>query len=517
MSSEQRQLAAGSVTFDPPDGAQIPEGVVRNCTITTTDPVEQNAKIILKQATPDPRFRINGLAQAEVTLSKGRGAFTVSRTYPASVEIRPDTTHEIVAQYEGANIGNVTYTMIVRDALTIVPPTQPEFAVFAGDNLSMQLHGIDGEDQPVGGLKIRMQCYQSNVQFFDANGDEITGTMYDPGGQRALYGDYVTDNTNGLDLGIAGGELGAKNTGIFDIAYDVIGFNNPKNFTLVVADDQIMGGSLSAPILSAASPSLNLGGAATTFVRLLKAPIGVRPDAKVVFIVNGLPVSPYSLTVQEAVEMGYELPKLWFTKESIEGVDPKNKAQIYYMIQSESSDITETRSGVKKFDTFGTVVNAPDPNLGPRKLPMPTLGNVNTVNSSVIQGGVLPVEIDFTDGGVSAGSDGFITLYANGYLSNTSTILDHAETITQSFKTKAGKNVIDVDAGKLWGFTDSATFKPSNLKMDYYVTPGAPPAEAAQGDVSKDDEFWKQRDASKQYSKFDPNGWTLATPLPPTP
>lgn len=505
-------ISQRNIVFDPPTGSFISDGMTTLCRITI--PGHANDTITLMQQpdpgqNPDPNLRINGQAQANLNLDgSGKATFRLLYNYPSQVTVRPDVNRTIKAQFAGADVpgADVTYDFIEREAFAIVTPGKPEFAVFGGDNLSLQLHAVSGTGDRVGNCSITVMCGEGNVRFFDDNGNDVT--QQDPG-TNFLFAEYRTNNLQGdPDYGIAKIELSAGNVGIFDVSFAVKGFNSEGTITLVVADDQIIGGTLEAPRYSFSS-SLRLDGPATTFVRLASTQ-GFANYSKVVFFVNGIAVAPYDLTLGQLTTVGYELPKVWFTQKTIDGADPAGKAAVYYMIQSNDDDANMTRSVVKKFTTVGTVMNKPDPTVA-RTLPEPRVLGATVVNQSVIEGGSLDVTIDFTSSGVSAGVSGFLTVYANGYSSRASTQIDNVQTITKNFTTGSGKTTVQVDASLLWGFTTSANNQKSTLLIDYYlVTPSLTENPAP---ASSDIDDPAQRDAGKTYSKFVASGWTLATPV----
>lgn len=504
--------------FVPPSGSQIGVGLRKACQIAVTD---QSIKSVdLEQAPPpgdlpDPNLRISGRMTTTVDIgADGIGKFNLLYVYPPGTTPEPDVTRSIVAKQGSTEIpgGKVTYDFVVRDAFATVAPGTPEFAVFGGDALAVLLHVVDGKDEPVGGAVARVTCADGNVRFFDPAGDDETREMPQDG-SMVYYADFTTNNVpNSPGHGIAKAEFSAKNTGIFDILVEVPTYYKSRLFTLVVADDQIVPGALPPPRYSFAN-TLSLDGPATTFVRLASAPRNVPGEAKVVLVVNGNPVSPFDLTMQAFVTYGYELPKRWFTQKTINGVDPKGRASVYYMVQSIDDDVNNTRSYLTKFNTVGTVANKPDPTVGARTLPMPIVSGAIIINSTVIEPGTLSIDIDFTGSGVQPGSTGFLTLYANGYSSPSSSIVDNVQTITQSFPTQAGKMTVKVDASSLWGFTNSSTGQPSKLLIDYYVMLSQP-ARSVDDAAASEIEDPKERDLAKGYSLYLANGWTLMTPVP---
>ena len=515
--AEERDVRVGDDTpvFNPVSGAEIAVGGRQIITITIPD--KPSATIGLTQAVsnneqPDPNFRINGALISQVILDEnGVGKFGVRYAYPSGASAQPDVTRSISTKYNNNVLpgGEVSYDFIVRDAFPVVQPGTADFAVLGGAPLSIQLHVVNGDGDAIGGAAVRASCDDGNARFLDAAGVDVT-QVTQANGSQVYYSDYTTNNVlNTPDYGIAKAELTALNTGIFDIKIQVSGFAESRLFTLVVTDDQVVGGQLPPPRLSFSS-TLSLDGPATTFVRLASIPSGVMPDSKVVLIVNGNPAAPYDLTMQQFVTVGYELPKRWFTQKTIDGFEPNGKASLYYMVQSLDDDPTYTRSNLMKFSTTGTVVNKPDLQVGKRTLPMPTVSGAIVINSSVLEPGVLPVEIDFTNSGVQPGINGYLTVYVNGYSSYSSTVIDNVQTIPQSFTTQAGKMVVQVDASLLWGFTTSSTGVPSKLLMDYYlVTQTFDPNTEAGSDI----EDPRERELGKAYSKFLENGWTIMTPV----
>jgi hypothetical protein len=517
MNSEHiPQVDENPPVYVPPTGSKIGVGIRQACQIKVSDPTVNS--VDLAQAPPpgelpDPNLRISGKMTTTVDIGgNGVGKFNVLYIYPTGTTPQPDVARSIVAKSGGAEIpgGSVTYDFVVRDAFATVTPGSAEYAVYGGDALSVLLHVINGEDDAVGGAAVRVSCSDGNVRFYDPAGDDETRET-SQNGSMIYYADFTTGNLAGTPgFGMAKAEFTAKNTGIFDILVEVPDYYKTRQFTLVVADDQIVPGALPPPRYSFAS-TLNLDGPATTFVRLTQAPKDVAADAKVVLVVNGNPVSPFDLTVQQFVSVGYELPKRWFTQKTIDGVDPNGKALVYYMVQSLDDDVNHTRSYITKFNTVGTVANRPDPNVGKRMLPMPIVSGAIVVNRSVIEPGTLPVEIDFTGSGVAAGLNGFVTVYANGYSASTSTIIDNVQTITQPFTTQAGKMIVKVDASLLWGFGNSATGQPSKLLIDYYVMLSQP-VRLLDEPATSEIEDPKERELGKGYSQYLANGWTLATP-----
>jgi hypothetical protein len=503
-------ISQRDAVFDPPPTVPISDGMTTQCRITIPDHASDTITLMQQPdpgQTADGNLRINGKVQATLNLDgSGTATYRLLYNYPLQVTVRPDVKRTIKAQFAGADIpgAQVTYDFIEREAFPVVTPGKPEFAVFGGDNLSLQLHAVSGTGDRVGGCPIRVMCRDGNVRFFDDNGNDVT---QQDAVMNFLFADYTTNNVQGdPDYGIANIELSAGNIGIFDVSFEVKGFNSEGAFTLIVADDQIVGGELDAPRYSFSS-SLRLDGPATTFVRLTSTQ-GFANYSKVVFFVNGIAVAPYDLTLGQLTTVGYELPKIWFTQKTIEGADPGGKAAVYYMIQSNDDDANMTRSVVKKFTTVGTVMNKPDPNVA-RSLPEPRVIGVTVVNQSVIEAGFLDVTIDFTNSGVPAGVSGFLTVYANGYSSRASTQIDKVQTIPKSFTTGSGKTTVQVDASLLWGFTTTANNQQSTLLIDYYlVTPSLTENSVP---VSSEIEDPAQRDAGKTYSKFIANGWQLAT------
>lgn len=502
--------------FAPPSGSQISVGSTTHCRITFPD--DSITSVDLQQApaqgeVPDPNLRINGKMATSIDIVNGVGKFNLLYNYPMNTAPQPDVTRFIAAKQGPTEIpgGTVTYRFAVRDAFANVTPGTPEFAVFGGDDASVLLHVVNGEDDSVGGATVKVSCADGNVRFKDAAGDDKTQQMI-VNGSMVYYADFTTDNTVGTPgYGIAKVGFTAQNTGIFDIQVALPGYNQTRQFTLVVADDQIVGGGLPPPRFSFAG-TLNLDGPATTFVRLASAPSGVPSSAKVVLVVNGIPVAPFDLTVQQFTTVGYELPKRWFTQKTIDGTDPNGKAMVYYMVQSLDDDPNDTRSYITKFQTIGTVMNRPDPTVGKRTLPIPTVSDAVVVNQSVIEPGHLPVEIDFTNSGVAAGLSGYMTVYANGYSSSTSTSIDNVQTIPQQFTTEAGKMIVKVDASLLWGFHSSGG-QQSKILIDYYVML-AQPSHRREDPAANEIEDPQERDAGKAYSQYLANGWTVATPGP---
>lgn len=495
-------------TFVPPTGTKIQEGSTVSGSIKI--PSYRNSKIYLVPLGSEPNLRINNGPAAELTLNgQGESPFQLSFTYPSSVSIRPDVSVTIQAQNAAKqNIPDVevAYEFIVRD--TYATPEGRDFAVIGGELLKLNMPVVNGVGDLVGGANVTLTCAEGNVIFYDLNGTDITKTNADTG---ALYALVSTDNTAGDEgFGIANAQVDSRAAGIFDLSVQLEGSNAAREFTAVVADDRVIGGSLPAARTSF-SNTLNLGGAATTFMQLAQELSEFPPSAKIVVMINGNPVAPYDLTVSDFFTSGYELPKVWFQKTTIDGADPKGNAKLYYMVQSTDDDPNRTRSIVKQVSYTGTVINAPLSGVT-RKLPTPSLSGISVVNHTAIMGNVLDVTIDFTNAGVAAGLDAWITLYANGYSSNSSTTIDNVQTITQKFKTvDTGPVVVPVDATLLWGFTSSAKFQPSNLKIDYYVV--TPAAAVAQLDPSGEYLDPAQRDLGKQYSAFLAKGWQINTPM----
>ena len=515
--ADERDVKVGDDTpvFNPAAGAEIPVTVAKLITVTIPDKATKTIQLVQAppgNEQPDPNFRINGVSASQVTLdSNGVGKFRVRYAYPSGTTAQPDVTRTVATTYNNLAIpgGEVGYDYIVRDAFVTVEPGTPDFAVLGPAPLAVQLHIVNGVGDPIGGATVRASCDSGNARFLDATGTDVT-QVGQINGSEVFYYDYTTSNVlNTPGYGIAKAEFTALNTGIFDIKIQVSGFNESRLFTLVVTDDQVAGGGLPPPRLSFSS-TLNLDGPATTFVRLASIPAGVSPDKKVALVVNGNPAAPFDLTMQQFTTVGYELPKRWFMQKTIDDSEPNGKASLYYMVQSLDDDATYTRSNLLKFSTTGTVVNKPDLQVGKRTLPMPTVSGVIVVNSSVLESGTLPVEIDFTNSGVSPGIDGYLTVYANGYSSNASTVIDNVQTVPQSFKTQAGKMVVNVDATLLWGFTTSSTGVESRLMMDYYLVSTTLEERSEAGSDFEDPQ---QRELGKKYSLFLEKGWTIMTPV----
>lgn len=515
--ADERVVKVGEDTpvFNPAAGAQVPvAGGGKLITVTIPDKATKTIQLVQAPPAneqPDPNFRINGLPASQVTLdSNGVGKFRVRYAYPSGTTAQPDVTRTVATKFNNNAIpgGEVAYDYIVRDAFLTVEPGTPDFAVFGPAPLEVQLHVVNGVGDAMGGETVRASCDNGNARFLDATGADVT-QVTQVNGSEVFYYDYTTNNVlNSVGFGIAKAEFTALNTGIFDIKIQVSGFAESRLFTLVVTDDQVIGGQLPPPRLSFSS-TLSLDGPATTFVRLASIPSGVSPDKKVALVVNGNPAAPFDLTMQQFVTVGYELPKRWFTQKTIDGAEPDGNASLYYMVQSLDDDTDYTRSNIVKFKTTGTVVNKPDLQVGKRTLPMPSLSGVIVVNTSVIESGTMPVEIDFTNSGVQAGLTGYLTVYANGYSSNASTVIDNVQTITHSFTTQAGKMVVQVDATLLWGFTTSSSGVESNLMMDYYLV--KPTLERSEADSDFEDP--RQRELGKVYSRFLEKGWYLKTPV----
>ena len=516
MADEQvAKVGEDTPVFNPVSGTKIPVAGKKIITITVPDKATKTialSQVVSNNEQPDPNFRINGTLASTVTLdANGVGKFGVRYAYPSGTSAQPDVTRTIGTKYNNNVLpdGEVSYDFIVRDAFPIVEPGTADFAVLGVDALSIQLHVVNGDGDAVGGATVRVSCDDGNARFLDAAGIDVT-KVTQVNGSEVYYNDYTTNNVlNTPGYGIAKAEFTALNTGIFDIKIQVSGFAESRLFTLVVTDDQVIGGQLPPPRLSFSS-TLSLDGPATTFVRLASIPSGVMPDSKVALIVNGNPAAPFDLTMQQFVTVGYELPKRWFTQKTIDHFEPNGKASLYYMVQSLDDDPTYTRSNLMRFNVTGTVVNKPDLQVGKRTLPMPTVSGAIVVNSSVLERGFLPVEIDFTNSGIQPGVSGYLTAYVNGYSSNSSTVIDNVQTIPQVFTTQAGKMVVQVDASLLWGFTTSSTGVPSKLLMDYYLVTQTFDAKSA---ADSDIEDPRERELGKAYSKFLEKGWTIMTPV----
>lgn len=503
--------ASQTFNVDPPSGSEIFSNISRSgCSITV--PGYQNKYVIIAPDSPDSRLQINSGPTGKIKLDRnGVGEFTVEYRYGYAGD-RPDKVIDFVVKDDSlTNIpgAEFDYTFIIRDAVVVIDSPH-DFAVAEGGALGsdgfleVQFSVLDGMNDPVGNADVRVSCTQGNVHFYLDDGvSEITQAGQAGDGSAIVYADYRTNDQPGAGVvGTVKGKICADNVGIFPLAATVLGSGVEIDFNFVLADNEIIAGDLPA-LKTTFGSTLDLSGPATTFVMLPSLPDGVGPHDTVALLVNGNAVAPFNATAGQLVETGYELPKLPFTWQPIGGASLNGKAFLNYLVQSTYSETSKIQGALKQFtvNSAGGVSNGPNPNVKSRTAPAPTLGLVTVVNVSTIASNVLTVTIDFTGSPVQPQLSGYLNVYVNGYESNTDTSITKQATVPATFTSAAGVVTVDVDATTLWGFSNGAGKRTSNLQMDYYLLPPGVPAAAMQRAGSEEIAL-DELAASQTYSKI---------------
>lgn len=526
--SENGPQLAAAITVVPPSGAQVFANVVQECALSI--PTMGKQTVVISPMTPDPRLLVNGKDSAQVTLSpQGEGKFNVTYRYGFK-GVRPDLLINLVLKDDTmANIGNVDYTFVIREASFVIDSLH-DFAVdkddAAGDNfLEVELKVYDGSGALVSGDSVHLSTTAGNVHFYEQDGITDITQEDTSGDYPILYADYPV--TAGATEAIA--KLGAENVGIFPLHMTVQGTGIETDVKFVLADSAIVPGNLPA-LKTTFGATMNLAGAATTFIALPAYPDGVDPQATIVPLVNGNAVGPFNVTVEQLVTLGLELPKLPFTWSGVDGQTYDDVGYLSYLVQSDYSDVAKIQGTIKKFNinTTGGVNNGPDPSITKRTLPAPMVRKgVTVVNQSVIASNVLDVTIDLTGAPVQATDVGYLTVYVEGYASDQDTVITKRTTIPATFAVVAGLVAVPVDATTLQNFSNGAGRLQSKLKMDYYVVPGGaiPPAirgagpestsgtrsAGSAGDPIETGEIdFEQLVAQRTYSKISAQ-WVVAT------
>lgn len=523
--SENGPQLAAAITLVPPSGAQIFANTVSECQLSI--PAMPSQTVVVGPMMADPRLLINGTDSAQITLDgQGQGKFNVTYRYGFK-GIRPDLLVKFVVKDDSmTNVGNFEYTFTIREASFVIDSLH-DFAVDkkdpAGDGLlEVELKVFDGSGVLVSGDSVHLSTAAGNVHFYERDGITDITQEDTSGDYPILYADYPV--AAGASEVIA--KLGAENVGIFPLQMTVQGTGIETDVKFVLADSAIVPGNLPA-LKTTFGATMNLAGAATTFIALPAYPDGVDPQATIVPLVNGNAVGPFNVTVEQLVTLGLELPKLPFTWTGVDGQTYDDVAYLSYLVQSDYSDVAKIQGTIKKFSVnpAGGVNNGPDPSITKRTLPAPVVRKgVTVINQSVIAPNILDVTIDLTNEPVQAGDIGYLTVYVEGYASDQDTVITKRSTIPATFEVIAGFIEVSVDATTLQGFSNGAGRLQSKLRMDYYVVPGGaiPPAirgagpestgsTGRAGDPSERGEIdFEQLVAQRTYSKISAQ-WVVAT------
>jgi hypothetical protein len=520
MSSNISESDDQAPQFDPPEGSFLQ--VRREYICQVLIPQFKDSTVFIVPQNRDPKLRIDNGDSATVALDHdGRGRFSLIYQ-DGPVDPRPDVAVRLNVIDERnvvVEAAAVNYVFGVRAAGLPTVVSDDDFAIRGGridGNGSVELTYSSWSGVPalVGGVTVRVRSNRGNVSFFAADGTDITQSSQH--GEPMTFAEYVTnplapDETR--QIGTVDGRIASKSIGVFPLSLTVPDSGLERRFKLVTVDPYVYIGDL-PPLRTTFGSTLDLAGAATTHVELGSIPNGVAPAAAVVVLVNGRPVSPYELTMYDLVTVGYELPKIAFKENTIDGTPPGDQAQLSYLVESQSSFANEILSVANQFEikNKNRISNMPDPNITDRKAPAPTLPRLTTVNLSAIWGNSLTVVIDLSNSKIPAGWRGYLSLYANGYESVNSIDIDKQTLTTATFTTEPGIVAIEVDASALWGFSNNARGRAGTLFMDYYVVDpvlyrGLKERAGAQGI----DEA--ELASLRQYSQYIQSGWPLVTSI----
>lgn len=506
--------------FDPPDASFL--FVRREYIIKMVLPAYRNSTVMVVPEGHDPKVRVGRGDSASVDLDReGKGQFSL--TYQdGPVDPRPDVPVRLNVLDERHVVVDgaaVDYVFGVRGVGVPTVVSDDDFAlrgasIVGNGSLEVRYSTWSGEPALVGGVTVRVASNRGNLSFFSAGGADVTqsGRHGDP----VTFAEYVTSPLTPLAasrVGTVEGRIASQSIGIFPLTVTVPNSGMERRFKLVTVDPYVYIGEL-PPLRTTFGSTLNLAGSATTHVELGSIPIGVSPAASVVVLVNGRPVSPYELTMEDLVTIGYELPKIAFKEKSIDGTDLGDQAQLSYMVESESSVANEIISRANQFDIKNSnrISNAPDPAITDRNAPMPTLARLTTVNVSVIWKNTVTVVIDFTNSSIPEGWRGTLSLYANGYESVDSIDIDKQTLTTATFTVEAGLVAVEVDASALWGFYANARGRAGTLMMDYFVTDPAR-YQALKDSAGPEGIDGDQLASLRKYSRYAPAGWPLVTSI----
>lgn len=520
MSSDIVKSDDEAPQFDPPTGAFL--FVRREYICKVLIPEFKNSTVVVLPKVRDPKLRIDHEDFASITLDgEGRGQFSLIYQ-DGPKDPRPDV---LVALYvideQNVQIKDAVldYVFGVRSVGLPTVVSEDDFAVRGGrivENGSMEVRysSWSGDPALVGGTKVRVSSDRGNVSFFSADGADITQSRWLP--DPMTFAEYVTSPLNPMTathVGTVDGRIASRGLGIFPLTVGVPNSGQERRFKLVTVDPYVYIGDL-PPLRTTFGSTLDLAGPATTHLELGSIPSGISPTATVVVLVNGRPVSPYELTMQELVTTGYELPKIAFKQKTIDGSELGDQALLSYLVESESSNANEILSVANQFNikNINRISNEPDPTIADRKAPMPLLPRVTTVNLSVIWKNLLTVVIDFSKSNIPAGWHGYLSVYANGYDSVNVVDIDKQTLTTATFTTEPGLVTVEVEATALWGFSTNARGRPSNLMIDYFVID--PILYRSLKSSAGPEGIEGEKLASlRRYSQYAQAGWPLVTSI----